>query len=111
MNTTNHTLRRYILNRPVWEMLSNLQNKFGTRYAAYAQLIEIAQSKDSTALDSLTDDKGQALWLAEQLLGQEEFWNTVKDCIDHCIGIDMMDSDLTESDARILHKLVLVSGL
>lgn len=111
MNTVNHTLRRFIINRPLWEILLKLQSKFNTRYGAYANLIEIAQAKDSAALDRLTDNKGQALWLAEQLIGQEEFWGTVVDCIHHGIGIDETDGDLSKSDARILHKLIRVSGL
>lgn len=108
-NNSNHTLRRFILSRPVWEILLKLQSKFNTRYGAYAHLIELAQAKDSAALDRLTDDKGRALWLAEQLIGQPEFWNTVVDCIDYCIGVDMKSGDLTETDSRILHKTLKVS--
>jgi hypothetical protein len=104
----NDTLGRFLNDGVIWEILSNLQDACGTRFGAYAKLIELTQSRDADALDNLTLDKGQALWLACQLVGEDVFCNTMVEAIRSAIDIDC-EEDITTAEAAMLQKLLKVS--
>lgn len=86
-----------------WQLIANTEQEVGTRLAAYLKLIEYINAKDVDALDKCTDTKGEALYVAAGICG-EQFWSALKDQIRVCLDIDVADGDLSASDAEALLK-------
>ena len=109
-NTINETLAKFINEGPVWDALNTLQDKYGTRYGAYANLIELVRDMNVDALDEASAT-GAAMYLAAQLVGQKPFKATMAEAILKSIELDADDGDLTGRDAKLLRQMVRVCGL
>lgn len=77
MSNVNDTLLQFLNNGPIDKVVSNLQKKQGTRYNGYLELLKIVEVKDIEDLTSLADETGQAMLLAEKLIGQKAFWASI----------------------------------
>ena len=104
----NEKLCLFIEEGPIWEALNRLKNKYGTRYGAYANLIEAVQAMDTDTLDEACET-GMAMYLAAQLVGEEAFKATMAEALHRSIKLDVADRDLTDMDGKLLHQQVRVS--
>ena len=109
MSKINEKLSLFVQEGAVWDALKNLQNcNNTTRFGAYCSLIELVKSGNTDALD-IAADTGQALYLANELVGSKVFQATMAEAIGQAVRIDMEDKDITESDGKIVQKLLSVS--
>lgn len=109
-NTINDTLASFINEGPIWDALNNLQEKYGTRYAAHANLIELVRDMNVDALDEACET-GAAMYLVAQLVDTKTFKATMAEAIRKSIDLDADDGDLTGRDAKLLRQMVRVCGL
>ena len=106
----NEKLFLFLEEEVIWEMISGAAKEWqDSRYGGYDRLVELFKSKDVESLGKLTKNSGQALYLAEQLIGADAFWDTVLACVVQSIEIDVEDGDLTDTDGKLLKQLIRVS--
>ena len=93
----------------VWDALNNLQTADKTtRFGAYCSLIELVKSGNTDALD-IAADTGQAMYLANELVGSKVFQAAMAEAIGQAVRIDIEDKDMTESDGQIVQRLLSIS--
>lgn len=98
------------LEEVAWELILNLKEEAGSRFAAYCILIEAIGAKDAERLDKSRDIKdGDALYFAAGICG-DQFWSAFADRIQSCIDMDVDDDDLAEREAKMLNKLLRVTN-
>lgn len=97
------------LSEVAWELILNIKDEAGSRFAAYCIIVEAIGAKDAERLDDRRDVKGgDALYLAAGICG-EQFWSAFAEQVQSCIDMDVDDEDLTEHEAEMLKKLLRVS--
>lgn len=77
MSNVNDTLLQFLNDGPIDKVISKLHKERGTRYNGYLELLKIVEGKAIEDLTSFADDNGQAMLLAEKLIGQKAFWASV----------------------------------
>jgi hypothetical protein len=96
-------LKEYI-NEMAWQIVYNLkQDK--SRFDSYCTIIKGINDKNSDILDENTDCKGDAMYVASGICG-DQFWSVFVDQIRKCIQIDAEEGDLSCADSNLLLKML-----
>lgn len=104
----NKTFSNFLFEEPIWRAVTNMRDTKGSRYGAYCALIELTQACATESLDEVFAT-GEAMYLAEQLVGRKVFQTGIADALREAIRMDVDDGDLPERDAKMLLQQLKVS--
>jgi hypothetical protein len=106
MININKDLYVFIMQGIIWNTLHNIKAQQGVtkNFTAYCVLIKLIKENDVVALDKVCGT-GQAMYLAEQLLGSGTLQTTWGAALSEEYHQDVEHGDLTKIEATVLKNL------